>query len=106
MWPFSPRKIADTASKGLTDALDDLSSAITDPAAKVSALHTRLDSVESQHRTDHLEMLDMHERVKTSLAKLNRRKREADVREDDEPDKLPQPDPVPRVSLLSRRGRG
>jgi len=70
------------------------------------ALVERLSALETEHRKDRLELLDMHERVKTTLAKMARRSREV---EPEAPAATPQADDVPaapRVTLLSRRSRG
>lgn len=105
MWPFSARSSPETSSDSLTTSQDDLRARLTELRMEFSAVQTTLAEIASQHRQDHLEMLDMHERVKTSLAKLNRRHRQAS-----EPDDVEVPEEVPkpqrRVSLLSQRGRG
>jgi hypothetical protein len=110
MWPFSSLKILDRASREPRNDLEPLHAALNALREQSATSNERLDSVESQHRSDRLELLDLHERVKTSLAKLNRRSRESSPTEE-EPDEQVQPSnsspgqSLTRVSLLSRRGR-
>lgn len=94
-WSFIRRKVHETSSERPQDVLRDT----------IASIRERLDVLESEHRKDRLEVLDMHERVKTSLAKMARRARDADPVEAAEPDPLPATASPPRVSLLSRRGR-
>jgi len=96
LWSYIRRKVLQTPQEGPQVA----------PPGTTAGILDRLDHLESEHRKDRLELLDLHERAKTTLAKMARRARDV------EPEAVaatPQPDDVPtapRVTLLSRRSRG
>jgi len=79
-----------------------------DVPRRLSRLEKKVGRLKSAHRKDKLELLDIHERVKTSLAKLNRRAREAqpDETADSSPGAEVQPVQLQSTSrhLISRRG--
>ncbi len=113
MWPFSSKNRSGTAQEPVSLALEHPQALVS----KLSSLEVTLGNLvssqtdlERQHRSDHLELLDLHERVKKSLAKMNRRA-QSDRAELD-PEEQDQPQPGPAVSrvlgtsrLLSRRSR-
>lgn len=94
-WSFIRRKVHETPSKPPED----------DIRASMARMTEAVHALESEHRKDRLELLDMHERVKTSLAKMARRARDVspDTEEVQGTETAPAPARVP--SLLSRRGK-
>jgi uncharacterized coiled-coil protein SlyX len=111
MWPFSRQDSPTTTKIRPGDALEvlqRLEARVETLEVQSTAQAASLADLERQGRLDHLELLDVHERVKKSLGKLNRRKRELQETDVDDPDHEPaQAQPQPRLpSLLSRRGRG
>ncbi len=111
MWPFSSRNRSGTSqepdSQGLAppEGHEYRLSLVEGTLANLVSSQADL---ERQHRSDHLELLDLHERVKKSLAKMNRRAQsdrdeqladETDQPAGEAPDNLSQP----RARLLSRR---
>lgn len=111
MWPFSPRNSSQTGSGSQSGALSDpqqLELRLGGVEVRVEELRSQTSDLERQGRLDKLELLDIHERVKKSLAKLNRRRQELQKDDPDDPDQLPlldQPQPRPVAQLMSRRGR-
>jgi len=101
LFAYIGRKVAEAATIALQDGPGALET-------HLGELRDRVSKLESEHRRDHLEVLDLHERVKTNLTKMIRRARDSPGGDDlPADDSLVKPaKPAPKVQLMSRRGRG
>jgi len=113
MWPFSPRNVPRTDPKPGSEAPsapESYERRLQVIEGRVSELVSHVDDLQRSSRKDQLELLDIHERVKKSLAKLNRRAQEIETLEPETPGaetQTPQLDPSsqPHARLMTRRGR-